>query len=137
VACNVHFFFPEICGMTPVRKKVLVVDDSSSELLLIKQFLEQGGYKTVTLGDPTKIEEIIDVEQPSVISLDVVKPGHNGFQVCRELKGQDSYATIRAILVMSKCSTSDKYWNEQQGANKYAVKPFTSGELLRAARKFA
>ncbi len=132
-----HFFFPEICGVTPAQKKVLVVDDSMSELRLLKQLLEQGGYQAIGLSDSTKLEETIETERPSVILLDVVMPGRNGFQACRELKGHDSYGAIPVILVTSKSSASDKYWGEQQGANAYVVKPFTSDELLRAVRKFA
>jgi twitching motility two-component system response regulator PilH len=137
VACDVHFFFPEICRVTPTQKKVLVVDDSMSELRLMKQLLEQGGFQAVGISDPTKIEETIETERPSVILLDVVMPGRNGFQACRELKLHDSYGAIPVILVTSKNSASDKYWGEQQGANGYVVKPFTPDELLRAVRKFA
>ena len=123
--------------MTSAQKKVLVVDDSASELRLMTQVLEQGGYQAVALNDPTKIEATIDAERPSVILLDVVMPGRNGFQACRELKGHDAYGAIPVILVSSKCSASDKYWGEQQGANAYVVKPFTPDDLLRTVRKFA
>jgi twitching motility two-component system response regulator PilH len=118
-------------------KKVLVVDDSQAEVRLIQSFLQQGGFHSVGISDPTKIEETIDEERPNVILLDVVMPQRNGFQVCRELKSQEHYSTIPVILVTSRATPSDRYWGEQQGANGYVAKPFTPEELLNAVKRFA
>jgi DNA-binding response OmpR family regulator len=63
-------------------------------------------------------------------------PGRNGFQVCRDLKAQESYAQIPVILVTSKTAPSDRYWGEQQGANGYIAKPFTPEELISAVKRF-
>jgi len=120
-----------------VPKKVLIVDDSPAEVLLMHGVLEREGYRLVDLHDSTRVEETIAFEQPNVILLDVVMPGKNGFQVCRELKGHDLYKTIPVILVTSRDTASDKFWGEQQGADGYVTKPFTSEELLRAVRRFA
>jgi twitching motility two-component system response regulator PilH len=120
-----------------VVKKVLVVDDSQAEIRLLQSVLQQGGFHSVALSDPTKIEEAIEEERPNVILLDVVMPQRNGFQACRELKSQESYSKIPVILVTSKTAPSDRYWGEQQGANGYVAKPFTPDELLDAVRRFA
>ena len=118
-------------------KKVLIVDDSQAEVRLIQNFLQQGGFHSVGISDPTKIEEAIEEERPNVILLDVVMPQRNGFQACRELKSQDSYSRIPVILVTSRATPSDRYWGEQQGANGYVAKPFTPEELLDAVKRFA
>ena len=120
-----------------MQKKVLIVDDSPAEVLLMHGVLEREGYRLVDLHDSTRVEETIAFEQPNVILLDVVMPGKNGFQVCRELKGHHLYKTIPVILVTSRDTASDKFWGEQQGADGYVTKPFTSEELLRAVRRFA
>jgi len=120
-----------------VIKKVLIVDDSQAEVRLIQSFLQQGGFHSVGISDPTKIEETIEEERPNVILLDVVMPQRNGFQACRELKSQDSYSKIPVILVTSRATPSDRYWGEQQGANGYVAKPFTPEELLDAVKRFA
>jgi len=120
-----------------VQKKVLIVDDSPSQVQLIKSLLEPEGYWPVGLNDPKRIEELICSERPSLILLDVVMPGRNGFQVCRELKSSAEFSTIPVILVTSKDTASDRYWGEQQGADGYVTKPFTREELLRAVRRFA
>lgn len=120
-----------------MSKKVLIVDDSPSQVRMIQGLLEPEGYAPVGLNDPTRIEEAIAVEKPSVILLDVIMPERNGFQVCRELKGQAAYSSIPVIMVTSKDSASDRFWGEQQGADGYVTKPFTREELLRAVRRFA
>lgn len=120
-----------------MQKKVLIVDDSPSQVQLIKGLLEPEGYWPVGLNDPKRIEELISSERPNLILLDVVMPGRNGFQVCRELKSSAEFSTIPVILVTSKDTASDRYWGEQQGADGYVTKPFTREELLRAVRRFA
>ena len=118
-------------------KKVLVVDDSPAEIRLLQSVLQQGGFHSVAISDPTRIEETIDEERPNVILLDVVMPQRNGFQVCRDLKNEERYSKIPVILVTSKTTPSDRYWGEQQGANAYVAKPFTPEELISAVKRFA
>ena len=118
-------------------KKVLVVDDSQAQIRLLQSLLQKGGFHSVAISDPTKVEETIEEERPNVILLDVVMPQRNGFQVCRELKGQDQFCNIPVILVTSKTTPSDRYWAEEQGANGYVAKPFTPDELIDAVNRCA
>lgn len=119
-----------------VQKKVLIVDDSPAQVKLIQGLLEPEGYWSVGLNDPRRVEEMINIEHPSLILLDVVMPERNGFQVCRELKGNTDFNSIPVILVTSKDTASDRYWGQQQGADGYVTKPFTREDLLRAVRRF-
>jgi DNA-binding response OmpR family regulator len=137
VAAHVLFYSSEYyAGSTVVPKKVLIVDDSPAQVKLIQGLLEPEGYWPVGLSDPKRVEEAIAVEKPNVILLDVVMPERNGFQVCRELKGNVKFNAIPVILVTSKDTASDRYWGQQQGADGYVTKPFTRDELLRAVRRF-
>jgi len=117
--------------------KILIVDDSPSQVRMIHDLLEREGYIPVGVSDPRLVEEAVANERPSVILLDVVMPERNGFQVCRELKRNAQFSGIPVILVTSKDSASDRYWGQQQGADGYVTKPFTREELLRAVRRFA
>jgi twitching motility two-component system response regulator PilH len=138
LAADVHPSPLENCSENcVVLKKVLIVDDSPSQVRLIQGLLEPEGYEPIGLNDPKRIEEAIAREVPSIILLDVIMPERNGFQVCRELKNNAQFSTIPVILVTSKDSPSDRYWGEQQGADGYVTKPFTREELLRAVRRFA
>ena len=138
LAADVHLLTAENYGeMSMLQKKVLIVDDSPSQVKLIEGYLEHEGYRLVGLNDPERVEEAIAIERPAVILLDVVMPKRNGFQVCRELKNHSDFNAIPVILVTSKNTESDKYWGQQQGADGYVTKPFTKDELLRAVRRFA
>ena len=117
-------------------KKILIVDDSMAEVRLMQAVLEEAGFWSVAINDPTKIEQVIDAERPSLILLDVVMPQRNGFQACRELKTDPNYKTIPIVLVSSKDTSSDKYWGQMQGADGYVVKPFTRDQLLVEVRKY-
>jgi twitching motility two-component system response regulator PilH len=138
LAADVHLCSVDNYGeSSPVHKKVLIVDDSPSEVRLMQGLLEKEGYWPVGLNDPRRVEEAITNERPNVILLDVVMPDRNGFQVCRDLKGNADFSRIPVIMVTSKDSASDKFWGQQQGADGYVTKPFTREELLRAVRRFA
>ncbi len=117
-------------------KKILIVDDSPAEVRLLQSVLDRAGYSSVATHDPMRIEQMIDVERPNLILMDVVMPQRNGFQACRELKGHAEYSRIPVIMVSSKNTESDRFWATQQGADGYVVKPFTSEELLGTVLKF-
>lgn len=115
--------------------KILIVDDSPAEVRLMQSLLDRAGYSSVAIHDPMRLEQVIEVEKPNLILLDVVMPQRNGFQACRDLKGHANYARIPVVLVTSKGTESDKFWGKQQGADGYVIKPFTGEDLLGAVRK--
>jgi twitching motility two-component system response regulator PilH len=119
-----------------VPSKILIVDDSPATIRLMQNMLDEGGYASVGLNDPHRLEQTIDSERPALILMDVVMPQRNGFQACRELKQHALYKKIPLIFVTSKSSASDRFWGEQQGADGHVAKPFTSEELLKAVRRF-
>lgn len=114
--------------------RILIVDDSPAEVRLMQAVLDKAGFASVAIHDPMRLEQTLAVEHPSLILLDVVMPQRNGFQVCRELKGNAQFSGIPVVLVTSKKSDSDRFWGTQQGADAYVVKPFNEDELLRTVR---
>jgi twitching motility two-component system response regulator PilH len=119
-----------------VLRKILIVDDSPAEVKLMQSVLGKAGYESVAINDPMRIEQTIEVERPQLILLDVVMPQRNGFQACRELKGNSEYSRIPVVMVSSKNMESDRFWAKQQGADDYVSKPFTSEELLGVVQRF-
>jgi DNA-binding response OmpR family regulator len=115
--------------------KIVVVDDSYAELQLIEGCLKGAHHTVVSLPSSDKLEDKVAIEKPDLIVLDVVMPGRNGFQACRDLKNDDRCKHIPIILCTSKGNESDKFWGQQQGANGYIVKPFKTEELLAAVKK--
>ncbi|HEV8242384.1 MAG TPA: response regulator [Nitrospirales bacterium] len=115
--------------------KIVVVDDVYAELQLIEGILKSANHTVVTYMNADKLEEKLAAEKPDLILMDVIMPGRNGFQACRDLKNDERFKTIPIVLVTSKGQESDKFWGQQQGATAYVVKPFKPEDLLAAVKK--
>jgi twitching motility two-component system response regulator PilH len=115
--------------------KIVVVDDSYAELQLIEGVLKGASHTVVSYLNAEKLEEKLAMERPDLIVMDVVMPGRNGFQACRDLKSDDRFKNIPVVLCTSKGQDSDKFWGQQQGANGYITKPFKGEDLLSAVKK--
>ncbi len=107
-----------------------------AESRLMESVLQQAGYWAVALNDPTRLEQMLEMEHPGLILLDVVMPQRNGFQACRDLKMHEEFSRIPVIFVTSKNTSSDRFWAERQGGDGFVSKPFTAQELLCEVRKF-
>ena len=115
-------------------QKVLVVDDSWTELTMIATPLRNSGFEVVTAVDGDEALEKVVKERPQCIVLDVVLPKQNGFQLCRRLKGSE-FRYIPIILLTSKSTQLDKSWGLRQGADMYMTKPFSEEELVANVRR--
>jgi len=116
-------------------QKVLVVEDSWTELTLIATLLRNGGFDVVTAIDGDEAVEKVFKERPQCIVLDVVLPKQNGFQLCRRLKSLEGTRHIPIILLTSKNTPLDKSWGLRQGADLYITKPFNEEELITSVRR--
>jgi twitching motility two-component system response regulator PilH len=110
--------------------KILVVDDSPTELKMISEALRSGGYDVVTAKDGEEALQMVAAESVELIVLDVIMPKMNGFQVCRQIKASDQHKSIKVLLLTSKSQESDKFWGKKQGADMYMTKPFDVDALL-------
>lgn len=115
--------------------KIVVVDDSYAELQMIEGYLKSANHSVVSYPNTDKLEDKLAADKPDLIVMDVVMPGRNGFQACRDLKNDDRFKTIPIVLCTSKGQESDKFWGQQQGANGYVVKPFKADDLLAAVKR--
>ena len=115
--------------------KIVVVDDSYAELQLIEGYLKCANHTVVSYPNADKLEDKLALDKPDLIVLDVVMPGRNGFQACRDLKSDDRFKGIPIVLCTSKGQESDKFWGQQQGANGYVVKPFKAEDLVAAVKR--
>jgi DNA-binding response OmpR family regulator len=115
--------------------KIVVVDDSYAELQLIEGYLKSANHTVISYPNTDKLEDKLAVDKPDLIVLDVVMPGRNGFQACRDLKSDDRFKNIPVVLCTSKGQESDKFWGQQQGANGYVVKPFKAEDLVAAVKR--
>ena len=112
------------------KPKILVVEDSPTDLRLVMTPLQKQGYAVVSAIDGDDALEKAVKELPDLIVLDVVLPKKSGFQVCRLLKTSPTTRGIKILLLTSKSQESDRFWGLRQGADGYMTKPFADEDLL-------
>ena len=109
---------------------VLIVDDSPTDVHVMQQALEKGGFRTASAGDGGEGIRKARELHPDLILMDIVMPGLNGFQATRELANDPETRSIPVIMVTSKSQETDRIWGLRQGARDYIVKPVNRDELL-------
>jgi len=117
------------------NERILVVDDSPTDLRLVTDALKGSGYRISTAVDGEEALAKAATEHPDLLVLDIILPKKNGFQVCRQLKTSPGTKDIKIILLSSKSQDSDRFWGLKQGADDYMVKPFEDGDLLTHVAK--
>ncbi|HEY6027275.1 MAG TPA: response regulator, partial [Pseudolabrys sp.] len=90
--------------------RILIVDDSPSQLLGIKRIVEKLGHETLSAEDGAAGVEVAKQEMPDLILMDVVMPNLNGFQATRTISKNAATAHIPIILVTTKDQETDKVW---------------------------
>ena len=115
--------------------RILIVDDSPSQLMGIRRIVEKLGHEAVTAEDGAAGVEAAKRELPDLILMDVVMPNLNGFQATRSITRDPSTKHIPVILVTTKDQETDKVWGMRQGARAYITKPFSDVELSETISK--
>ncbi len=111
-------------------QKVLVVDDSKTELMYLTDVLKKNGMSVRTAENADDAFKRLAEEKPDLILMDVVMPGQNGFQLTRAISRDPAYADIPIIMCTSKNQETDRVWGIRQGAKDYVTKPVDAGELM-------
>ena len=110
--------------------RILIVDDSPSQLMGMKRIVEKLGHECLSAEDGAAGVEAAKAEKPDLILMDVVMPNLNGFQATRAISKESSTAHIPVVLVTTKDQETDKVWGMRQGAKAYITKPFTESQLV-------
>ena len=110
--------------------RILIVDDSPSQLMGIQRIVEKLGHQTLTAEDGAAGVEVAKAELPDLILMDVVMPNLNGFQATRAISKEATTSHIPIVLVTTKDQETDKVWGMRQGAKAYITKPFNENQLI-------
>jgi twitching motility two-component system response regulator PilH len=113
---------------------ILIVDDSPTEVHVMKKALEKGGFSTATAGDGQEGVRMAREMHPDLIFMDIVMPGMNGYQATRAIVNDPDTRTIPVVMVTSKGHETDRIWGLRQGAVDYLVKPVSSDQLVEKAQ---
>lgn len=116
--------------------RVLIVDDSPTQLMGIQRIVEKLGHETFTATDGAAGVEAAMATLPDLVLMDVVMPNLNGFQATRSIAREPSTQHIPIILVSTKDQETDRVWGLRQGAKAYLTKPFKEAELSAIITKY-
>ena len=109
------------------KQKILIVDDDSNISNLISLYLEKECFETITVEDGESALEEFKKFSPDLILLDLMLPGIDGYEVCREIR---KTSTTPIIMLSAKGEIFDKVLGLELGADDYIIKPFDTKELI-------
>ncbi|MCI8321633.1 MAG: response regulator transcription factor [Dorea sp.] len=109
------------------KQKILIVDDDENIAELISLYLTKECFDTMTVNDGEQALVAFDTYQPGLVLLDLMLPGIDGYQVCRELRTRSS---VPIIMLSAKGEIFDKVLGLELGADDYIMKPFDSKEMV-------
>lgn len=116
--------------MQEVRPRILCVDDESQNLKLLGAVLMPEGYDVIEARNGTEALNIIRTERVDVVLLDVMMPGMDGFEVCRQIKGDKKCRNIPVVMITALTAKADRIKGIEAGAEEFLSKPFDQTEVL-------
>ena len=116
--------------------KILLVDDSKTELHHLSEVLAKRGYQVRTAENGEEALRRLAEDKPDLILMDVVMPGQNGFQLTRTITRDPRWSNVPVIMCTSKNQETDRVWGMRQGARDYIVKPINGDELVAKIKTF-
>jgi len=116
------------------RRPILVVDDDATARDLMRRHLSREGYDVITVGDPTVVLETAREVQPALITLDVLMPGVDGWEVLRELKTDPDLAAIPVVMITI---LDDRSQGFALGASDFISKPVDRAHLAKVLHRLA
>jgi DNA-binding response OmpR family regulator len=116
------------------KRKILLVDDSNTVLMMVTMALSASGYAVVTAHDGAEGLAMAISEQPDLILLDIVMPKMNGIEACRLIRAHAATASIPIIMVTTRSEAVNVETCFANGCNDYVNKPINKSELLTKVR---
>jgi phosphate regulon transcriptional regulator PhoB len=117
-----------------VAPTVLIVDDERDIVELVRYHAEKQGWRCVVAGDGPAALRLVRAERPDVVVLDVMLPGLDGLEVCRELRRDPATARVPIVMLTARADETDRVVGLEIGADDYVVKPFSPRELVARIR---
>lgn len=118
------------------RKKILLVDDSTTILMMEKLVLGNGVYDLVTAKNGLEAVERVVSERPDLVLMDVNMPKMDGFEACREIRTKDAGKVIPIIMVTTRAEAQNVEIGYTSGCSDYITKPIDNLELLSKVKSY-
>jgi signal transduction histidine kinase len=112
--------------------KVLIAEDSITQAMQLEHILEENGYDVTVVSNGSEALRSIEKSKPLIVISDIVMPEMDGYELCRQIKANESYRDISVILLTSLSQPQAVIWALQCGADKFITKPYDEKQLLSA-----
>ncbi len=126
--------FPCLWHLILVTKKILIVEDESDLVKLLKYNLEKEGFRVNYATDGTVALSEVRRDTPDLVILDLMLPGLDGLEVCRQLRRNDRFARIPFLILSALGEEADRVVGLELGADDYVTKPFSTREVIARVR---
>lgn len=118
------------------RKKIMLVDDSTTILMMERMILSKGPYDLVVAKDGQEAVERAPIERPDLILLDVMMPRLSGLDACRQLRRHDLTSRTPIIMVTTRGELESIETAFENGCNDYVTKPINGAELMAKLKTY-
>jgi len=118
-------------------KKIIIVEDDKDISSLITYNLTKEGFVVEQVFDGVSAMQRVKAEIFSIVILDIMLPGIDGFDICRQIKEDPRYSRSFIVVVSAKCHEQDKLYAHLLGADCYLTKPFSLTSLLNAVKEIS
>ncbi len=110
--------------------KVLVVDDSPTDLCNITDIVAKTGCSVIRAANGKEAVELAIKEKPDIIFMDIIMPEMDGYEATRRLSNENETRNIPIVFISSKTQKADKLWGQMQGGKGYITKPYTPDQII-------
>jgi len=110
-----------------MKEKILIVEDEPKLASLLADYLKASGFETFILSNGLKVEEWVREKKPGLIILDIMLPGKDGMEICRDIR---NFSRVPIIMVTARVEEIDRLLGLELGADDYICKPFSPREVV-------
>ncbi len=128
--------FCRICGigLNVMLRKILIIEDESDLIKLLKYNLEKEGFRVSYATDGSIALAEVRRDPPDLVILDLMLPGLDGLEVCRQLRRSDKFSRIPVLMLSARSEEADRIVGLELGADDYVTKPFSMREVVARVR---
>ncbi|MBA2378668.1 MAG: response regulator [Blastocatellia bacterium] len=126
----------EAQSVPTASKRILVVDDSPTIRKLISGKLEKAGHEVLVSADGVEAIEMLKNLTPDLILLDITMPRLDGYQVCKQIRANETTKDVPVVMISGKDGFFDKVRGRMAGSSGYITKPFGPETLMKAVETY-
>jgi DNA-binding response OmpR family regulator len=118
-----------------MAQRILIVDDEPNIVVSLEYLLRREGFETTVAGDGELALQELERDAPDLVVLDVMLPKLNGFEVCRRIRADPRWQSLRVLMLTAKSRDTEVSKGLGMGADAYVTKPFSTKELVARIRQ--